>query len=270
VVIHVSSASDVRLDDYRNIPDPELLRDRGIFIAEGRHVVRRLLASSRFPTRSLLLTPAAFDALADALPGPDIPVFVVSQAEMTAVAGFNIHRGCLAIGERPRAVPWENVVSGASRVVVLEQVSNADNVGGIFRNAAAFGTGAVLLGPCCADPLYRKAVRTSMGAAVRVPFAAMPEWPRDLAALHAAGFTLVALTPDRDAPPLTRLDGRVALLLGHEGDGLSAAALAHADMRARIPLAEGVDSLNVASAAAVGLYVLRGGEFTGRSGRSGN
>jgi tRNA G18 (ribose-2'-O)-methylase SpoU len=272
VVVPILNAADPRLDDYRNIPDPELLRRRGIFIAEGRHVVRRLLESARFRTRSLLLTPAAHVGLIEVLPHTrDVPIYLVEQEVMNEVSGFNMHRGCLAVGERPRPLSWRDVVRDARLVVVLERVSNADNVGGIFRNAAAFGADAVLLGPGCADPLYRKAIRTSMAAALRVPFAMLDDWPADLEQLRAAGFTLIALTPiakePLSAPLLFRRQGtsggpggavaeagRAALLLGHEGEGLSRDSLELADIRARIPMADGVDSLNVATAAAIALY----------------
>jgi tRNA G18 (ribose-2'-O)-methylase SpoU len=259
VIIEVETLSDPRLDDYRNVPDPELLRSRGIFVAEGRLVVRRLLESPRFRARSVLLTHAAHEALAGAVSRlPDLPVYVVSQEAMNEITGFNIHRGCLAIGERPPARSWATLLHETTLVVVLERVSNADNVGGIFRSAAAFGAGGVFLGPACADPLYRKAIRTSMGAALDVPFAAMEQWPDDLTRLRTAGFTLVALTPAHDALPLYDLPTgrRSALVLGHEGEGLSREALAAADVRARIPMQAGVDSLNVATAASIALYEL--------------
>ncbi len=265
MIIEVGALEDPRLDDYRNVPDPDLIRARGIFVAEGRLVVRRLLGAPRFRTRSMLLTHAAYAALADLVDRrSELPVYVVTQNTMNAITGFNIHRGCLAIGERPPALEWASVVRDTSLVVVLERVSNADNVGGIFRSAAAFGADAVLLGPACADPLYRKAIRTSMGAALRVPFSEMPDWPEDLGRLRTAGFRLVALTPDADAIPLRAIDdvarpfgtAKEALLVGHEGDGLSAEALAAADVRARIPMAADVDSLNVSTAASIALYEL--------------
>ena len=257
------SPEDPRIADYRNVPDPELLASRGVFVAEGRHVVRRLLTESRFRTRSLLLTPAALDVFGDVIGHvPDLPIFVVEPAAMNDITGFNIHRGCLAIGERPAPVPWTDVVRNARLVIVLEGVANADNVGGIFRNAAAFGADAVLAGPSCTDPLYRKAIRTSMGAALRVPFAAMGGWPADLIRLRERGFSVVALTPEASAVPLHSCatvlrKERVALLLGHEGGGLSAGALQAATVRVRIPTSDAVDSLNVAAAAAIALYELR-------------
>ena len=262
MIIPVADLSDPRLDDYRNVPDPELLRARGLFIAEGRHVVRRLLAAPRFRTRSMLLTAAAAQALADTVDtARSLPIYVVSQEAMNTITGFNIHRGCLAVGERPEAAAWPEAVRDASLVVVLERISNADNVGGIFRNAAAFGAGAVLLGPACADPLYRKAIRTSMAAALTVPFAPMHDWPGDLVRLRAGGFTLLALTPSPSAPTLRQAIAvgqpvRAAILVGHEGDGLSADGLNAADAHVRIPMANGVDSLNVAAATAIALYEL--------------
>jgi tRNA G18 (ribose-2'-O)-methylase SpoU len=266
VIIPVDDLSDSRLDDYRNVPDPELLRTRGIFIAEGRQVVRRLIASPRFRTRSVLLTAAASLALADVVDASHhLPIYVVSQEAMDAITGFNIHRGCLAVGERPAPAAWLEVVRDERLVVVLERISNADNVGGIFRNAAAFGAGAILLGPACADPLYRKTIRTSMAAALTVPFAALPDWPGDLLRLRDAGFTLLALTPSPSAPALREAivvappfgaTAKAAVLVGHEGEGLSTEALNAATTHVRIPMADGVDSLNVAAAAAIGLYEL--------------
>jgi tRNA G18 (ribose-2'-O)-methylase SpoU len=268
-VIPIDDLADPRVADYRNVPDPELLRGRGVFVAEGRYVVRRLLATTRFVTRSLLLTPAAYDSLADVHTHRDsLPTYLVSQDAMNAITGFNIHRGCLAIGERPASVPWQTLARDARRLVVLEGVANADNIGGVFRNAAALGADAVLLGPSCTDPLYRKAIRTSMGAALQVPFARMEQWPDDLVRLRASGVTLLALTPAADAIELAQLHqpavsqrvgiaDRVALLLGHEGEGLSHAAVRAADVRVRIPMEAGVDSLNVATAAAIALYELR-------------
>ena len=259
-IVHVASVGDPRLEDYRNVPDPDLLRSRGIFIAEGRHVVRRLLTGSRYAARSLLLTPAAAEGLADLLPGLDAAVFIVSQEAMNAVTGFNIHRGCLAVGERRPLPSWQSLARGARLLVILEQVSNADNVGGIFRNAAAFGVDAVLLGPSCADPLYRKAIRTSMGAALQIPFALMEDWPADLHRLKAQGSRLLALTPSADASlDAAAVVPGTALLVGHEGNGLSEDALRAADAAARIPMAADVDSLNVATATAIALYAMSRG-----------
>jgi len=269
--VPIDNPGDVRLDDYRNVPDGELLRTRGIFVAEGRLVVRRLLTESRLRARSAMLTPGAHTALADVLSQrPDLPVYVVSQLVMDGVTGFNIHRGCLAIGERPEPMPWQAVLTQLkpeATMVVLERVSNADNVGGVFRNAAAFGAGAVLVDNASTDPLYRKSIRTSMGAALVMPFAHVENVPAVLAELRRCEFALVALTPAPTAMELracaSAIGGRRrAIILGHEGDGLSAAALAACDYHARISMATWVDSLNVASAAAVALYELGSGPHT--------
>jgi tRNA G18 (ribose-2'-O)-methylase SpoU len=261
-IVRIEDPLDHRLDDYRNIPDPELIAYRGVFVAEGRLVVGRLLAESGLTTRSLMVTEAALAALEEPLAGrPDLPVYVVLQSVMNGVAGFNIHRGCLAIGERPADSSWRNLAAGARRLVMLEHVTNADNVGGVFRNAAAFGADAVLLGPTCTDPLYRKAIRTSMGAALVVPFARVDSCPEAIVELRAKGFGCVALTPSARSDTLRicaeRLMGRrMALVLGHEGHGLTDDALAACDYSARIPMASAVDSLNVAAAAAIALYEL--------------
>ena len=238
-----------------------------MFVAEGRLVVTRLMTESALATRSVLVTETARASLADVFAArPEVPVYVVPQAVMNDIAGFHIHRGCLAIGQRPQPARWQDVVaSGFSRkapIVVLERVANADNVGGVFRNAAAFGAGAVLLDPVSTDPLYRKAIRTSMGAALIVPFARAEPWPDALRDLREMGFALIAMTPSEEAPTLRQcasaLAGRrAALVLGHEGDGLSKGALDVCDHHARIPMASGVDSLNVSAAAAVALYEIR-------------
>jgi tRNA G18 (ribose-2'-O)-methylase SpoU len=275
-IIRIENPDDPRLAPYRNVPDPELAVRAGLFVAEGRLVVRRLLEASRLGTRSAMVTEAALVALGD-LPTthPELAVYVVPQAVMNGLTGFNIHRGCLALGERPAAVDWRGLALDSHepkalsqgpdrrprRLVLLERLGDADNVGAVFRSAAGFGVDAVLLGPGCADPLYRKSIRTSMGAALVLPFAAATPWPGALREMQACGTALVALTPSRDAPRLREvvaaLGARpVALLLGHEGEGLTPETLALCDHRARIPIAAHVDSLNVATAAAIALYAL--------------
>lgn len=266
-VIRIDDPADARLEEYRNVPDPDLIEKRGVFVAEGRLVVARLLGDSRFRARSVLVTDAARHAMTDVLnlgvqaETNDLPVYVVPQWVINAVTGFNIHRGCLAIGERAAVPAWQQVAAGARRLVVIERVANADNVGAIFRHAAAFGVDGVLLEPRCTDPLYRKAIRTSMGAALHVPFARMEPWPSALGELRAQGWSLVALTPTAERTlqgVVARLspDAKPALVLGHEGDGLSPETLASCDVHARIPMAVGVDSLNVATACAIALYEL--------------
>jgi tRNA G18 (ribose-2'-O)-methylase SpoU len=269
-VLSLDDAGDPRLADYLGIPDPQLARARGVFVAEGRLVVRRLL-TSRFVTRSVMVTPAALDGVAREIEGrPCLPVFVVPQAVMNAVAGFDIHRGCLAIGERPAPVTWQDVAgvrgcgpSGppttAGVLVALEHVGNADNVGATFRAAAAFGAAGVLLDDGCADPLYRKAIRTSMSAALQVPFAYDVPWTDALAGLQRKGWAVVGLTPAAGAEPVREVlahtrGARVVLVLGHEGDGISATTAAACTHLARIPMTAGVDSLNVAMAAGIALH----------------
>lgn len=242
--------------------DPELLRGHGLFIAEGRLVVQRLLEGSPLRARSVLVTPTARDSLASTLDRADCPIYVVDRATMAAVAGFDIHRGCLALGERPEPVGLDDFLrtAGAGPLIVLERVGNPDNVGGIFRNAAALGASGVVLSPGCSDPLYRKSIRTSMGASLHVPFCVAERWPDAIDTIALAGRTVVALTPRADAERIdevaARLSGTpVALLLGHEGSGLSAEAASRATVHARIPLVAGTDSLNVASASAVALHL---------------
>jgi tRNA G18 (ribose-2'-O)-methylase SpoU len=262
-VQYIVDPADARLDDFRNIPDAELIRRRGVFVAEGRLVVQRLLRESRLRTRALMLTAAAHAAMADVLATlHDTPVYVVPQTVMDEVAGFPVHRGCVALGEHPRATPWRAVIRDARLVLVLERVADPDNIGAMFRSAAALGTDAVLLDPVTTDPLYRKAIRTSMGATLLMPFARMEPWPAGLEELSALGFATVALTPAPTADPIhevaTRIGSRpIALVLGHEGDGLTAHALEGCDYFARIPIGRRVDSLNVATAAAIALYACR-------------
>jgi tRNA G18 (ribose-2'-O)-methylase SpoU len=260
---HVETPDDPRLADYRHLSDPELLRRGEIFMAEGRLVVRTLLTQSPLGTRSVLVTENACRQISDAIESrlPGLPVYLVSEGIIAALTGFDIHRGCLAIGLRPPRVSVTTLLTqwpAVRRLVVLEQIANADNVGGIFRNAAAFGANAVVLGPGCCDPLYRKAIRVSMGAALQVPFCHADEWPADLARIREAGLTVAALTPAQAALDIgewvSRRPDRVAVLAGAEGIGLSASALAQADVALRIPMAPGVDSLNVATATGIVLH----------------
>ena len=261
-VIPIEEATDVRLADYQSIPDPRLALERGIFVAEGRFVVTRLLAGQRLAVRSVMVTSAALAAIAAALRDrPDLPVYLVSQETMSGIAGFNIHRGCLAIGERPSPADWRALAPGARRSVILEHVGDADNVGTIVRSAAAFGVDLTLVGPHCADPLYRKAIRTSMGAALAMPFAEAAPWPEVLHELQSLGWAVVGTTPDPEVRSLRQVaaavGGRpVAVVVGHEGHGLTREARAACEHLARIPTTDRVDSLNVAAATAIALYEL--------------
>jgi tRNA G18 (ribose-2'-O)-methylase SpoU len=260
VLAFVAAADDARLRDYRHLAEPAAMERAGLFVAEGRWVVERLLARPQYRTRSVLVTPTAHAALVRAV-GADaldrVAVYVVEQSLMNDVVGFNIHRGCLALAERPplRTVD-EPMLTGAQRVIVLEGVNNPDNVGGIFRSAAAFGADLVVLGPACGDPLYRKAIRTSMAATLDVPYASVTSWPGALDAMRSAGLRVLALTPHRDATPLDTVDtdGRIALLLGTEGSGLTRDSLDHASEHVRIHITDRVDSLNVTVAASIAMH----------------
>lgn len=253
-------AEDLRLTTYRALRDRNLLRTEGLFVAEGRMVVRRLLAGRRFVPRSLLVSPSALAELESHLAThPDLPVYVLPLDAFEAVAGFHVHRGCLALAERGPETDWQSLAATHGVFAVLDRLADPDNVGSIFRHAAAFGLAGVLLHPDCADPLYRKAIRTSMGAALNVPFARLTPWPDALDVLRQRGCRVAALTLSPDATPLrearTALEHRpLALLLGNEGAGLSPGALAAADLHLRIPMAPGADSLNVAAAAAIAFY----------------
>jgi tRNA G18 (ribose-2'-O)-methylase SpoU len=244
--------------DFTGLTDPELRtrveHDGGFFVAEGPLAVRALLASS-YRVRSVLVTPAQRAALADVLDGLDAPVDVVTPEVMRETVGFDLHRGAIASADRARLPAADAVLTGASRVAVLERVNDHENLGALFRNAAAFGFDAVLLCPQCSDPLYRRTVRVSIGHVLHVPWTRAAPWPDAIDHLRTLGFRVLALTP---RPPARRLDEveagereRLAVLVGAEGPGLSADALTRADERVRIPMAPGVDSLNVAVAAAL-------------------
>jgi len=256
----VTDPGDERIADYRALTDVEL-RSRwepphGLFIAEGELVLRRALRAGYAP-RSYLLDLARVPALAD-LPGA--PVYAADQQVLRATTGFHVHRGVLGSFHRRPLPAAGQVLAAARRVLVCEDVNNHTNLGAVFRSAAGLGMDGVLLSPSCADPLYRRSVRVSMGEVFAVPYATLAPWPDGLAAVRAAGFSVLALTPASDAVPIHRLPvalrARPALLLGAEGSGLSVAALAAADLPVTIPMRAGVDSLNVAAAAAVACWEL--------------
>ena len=257
-VVRIDGPADPRVADYRNISEPNLVRVRGLFVAEGRLVVLRVIEDGRCAVRSVLISEVAHKALAltlGSLPS-DVPVYVCDRVDFAGVTGFDIHQGCLALAERPAAIPVCELLRRAHTIVVLEGVTNADNVGGVFRSVAAFGADAVLLSPTCCDPLYRKAIRTSLAASVRVPFARIDDWPDGLADVRACGFTILALTPREPSETVDAFiqesrPARVALLVGTEGQGLSAPIEAFADRRVRIPIRRAVDSLNLAVATGI-------------------
>ncbi len=261
-IFHVDDPDDARLAAYRNVPDHDLLVQGGLFVAEGRLVVRRLIEARRFPVQSLMVTDAALSPLRELLETqPELPVYLVPQSVINGITGFNIHRGCLALGERPRPSHWRELMKDARRAIALERIGNADNVGSVFRSASAFGVDVVLLERTSTDPLYRKAVRTSMGAALTMAYAEAEPFAEVLRELARDGWVVVGMTPSPDALPirplaLTVSDRNVAVVVGNEGEGLSEAALAACTHRARIPMTNSVDSLNVATAAAIALYEL--------------
>ena len=281
-VLTIEDPEDPRLADYREIRDAERRRRDGTFIAEGRQVVRRLLSAGRYRVRSALVTPPALHALGEVLGAAGVPTYLVRQDIVEAVVGMEFHHGCLAAGERGAEPTAEAVLAEAlrPRLVVLEGLGDSSNVGALFRNALAFGVGAVFLAPGTADPLYRKAIRVSSGATVALPFARLADWPRDLERLRDAGYTVLALTPRAEAVDIGELGNgdelgagrplpaRLALLLGTEGRGLSAEALAAADLQVRIPMAPEMDSLNVAAAGAVALHWLSRIESNASAARS--
>ena len=262
--IVVDDPDDPRLADYVGLTDRDLRRrvefggDRGIFIAEGVLVIAELLRSP-YPVRSLLLTPARHAQLAPALAGVRAPVYVAEHRVMKEVTGFDIHRGAVGSAERLASPALADLIGGRRRIAILEGINDHENLGVLFRNASAFGIEAVVLDPTCADPLYRRSVRVSMGHALRVPFGRAEPWPAALDAVAHSGFDVVALTPSAAARPVEELDryreaGRVAILVGAEGPGLTEGALRAATLACRIGMAPGVDSLNVAAAAAVAFH----------------
>ena len=260
--VPIDRPDDSRIADYVDLSDPELRRrveeDRGFFIAEGPVVIRTLLGTSH-RVRSVLVTPHQRAALADVLGSVDAPVYVVAPEVMRHTVGFDLHRGAVAAVDRYALPSLEAVVDGATRIAMLERVNDHENLGALFRNAAAFGVDAVLLCPQCSDPLYRRSVRVSTGHVLTVPWTRATPWPAAIDRVRELGFTVLALTPGPGAVGIGTVssamskarDAPIAMLLGAEGPGLSPSALAAASTPVRIPMAEGVDSLNVAVAAAV-------------------
>lgn len=266
-LIEVTDPSDPRLHDYSGLTDVELRKVRepaeGLFLAEGEKVIRRALAAG-YPMRSTLLSPKWVQAMRPLIDAVDAPVYVGSEPLLEAVTGFHVHRGALASMRRTPVLDAGSLLERAKRVVVMEDIVNHTNLGAIFRSAAALGMDAAVLTPSCADPLYRRSVRVSMGTVFALPYARLDSWPGGLETLAEHGFRTIALTPGPTAIDVRDLRfgprDKVALLLGTEGDGLSDPALAAADLRVRIPMAAGVDSLNVAAAAAVACYAIGAAE----------
>lgn len=262
-LIQISDEADPRLDEFRDLTRADRRPDRpggrGLVIAEGVPVVRRLL-DSPYPPRAVLGVPGRVAALRGDLAAFDVPAYVTDAETMARVIGFHLNRGVLASADRAAPPDVAGLLATSRRVAVLEGVNDHENLGALFRDAAALGVDAVLLADRCADPLYRRSVRVSMGHVLRVPFTRLEPWPDGIGALRAAGFATLAMTPREPAVPLRGLSSnsyeRVAILVGAEGDGLTEEALAGADTRVRIPMPPGVDSLNVATAAAIAFHQL--------------
>ncbi|MEJ3404091.1 RNA methyltransferase [Rathayibacter sp. YIM 133350] len=264
-LIPITDLSTDGLSDYARLTDVALRRltepEGGLYIAESTKVIARALAAGHRP-RSVLVQrqwiPDVEPLLAE---WPDVPVYVGESALLESLTGYRMHRGALAAMHRPALPDPADLLVGARRVVMLEDIVDHTNVGAVFRAAAGLGADAVLISPRCADPLYRRSVRVSMGTVLQVPWTRIPEWDEAAPLLHAAGFTVAALALAEHAVSLRAFAAdppdRVAIVLGTEGDGLSRSAIAAADTVLTIPMLHGVDSLNVAAASAVALYALQ-------------
>jgi len=261
MIVRIDDPDDPRIAAYRHIRERDLVGRQGLFVAEGEVVLRHLVTSPLVRARSLLVAQhrvGSIDAIVAQAPG-DAPVYAATQPVLDAIAGFHLHRGLLGLGERVDVqTPARLLASAADRAVVLVLfgISNHDNMGGLFRNAAAFGAHAVLLDPTSCDPLYRKAIRVSVGAALITPFARFGDDEDPIQTLTGAGFEPLSLSPT-GAETLTSLaaPARAALLLGSEGAGLTADVLARS-RTLRIPMAAGFDSLNVATTSGIALHQL--------------
>ncbi|WP_243760775.1 RNA methyltransferase [Propioniciclava sp. MC1595] len=263
--VPVTDAADPRLSDYVALRDTSLRKslesERGLFIAEGEKVIRRAIEAGHRP-RSFLLAERWIPGLADLIDlHPDAPVYVVSEDLPEAVTGFHVHRGALASLHRAEPTPMADLL-GLRRLVVAEDIVDHTNVGAILRNAAGLGWDGVLLAPRAADPLYRRSIKVSMGTVFSLPWARVDDWATAIPSLRAAGFTVVALALTPDAVGLddlvaAGLPDKLAIVVGTEGEGLSRRWIEQADAVVSIPMAHGVDSLNVAAATAVACWALR-------------
>ncbi|HXW46795.1 MAG TPA: RNA methyltransferase [Streptosporangiaceae bacterium] len=257
----VTDARDPRVADYFRLTDVHLRRnleaEHGLFIAEGEKVIRRAIAAG-YPVRSLLVAEDKLATIADVAAGCQAPLYIVPAAVAEQLTGYRVHRGALASMRRQPLPAVADVLAAARRVVVLEDIVDHANVGSVFRCVAALGFDAILLSPRCADPFYRRAIKVSMGAVFSVPYCRLTDWRGAVDALKANGFRVLAMTPDPGATPIGEVSGagRLALLIGSEGNGLSGRWLAAADEVVRIPMHNGVDSLNVGSATAIACYLL--------------
>jgi tRNA G18 (ribose-2'-O)-methylase SpoU len=260
-VIEISDLSDPRLTDFAHATDVLLKNGRGghgVYIAESALVLERALLAGHRPRSVLALGGTVAEAVA--LVGDDVPVFSGPGELLAELTGYILHRGLIASMHRPALVPPEDLVADARRIVILENVVDPTNVGAIFRSVAAIGADAVLVTPRCSDPFYRRAIRVSMGSVLQVPWTRVGDWASTRQLLTASGFHIAALALTEDAVSLRKFAAdapeRVALVLGTEGEGLTAEAIASADTIVQIPMRHGIDSLNVAAAAAVAMFAL--------------
>ena len=263
-IVELSDPADPRVADYTSLTDVSLRRklepERGLYLAESSKVLRRALDAGHRP-RSFFMAEKWLDGLRDVLEAHDVPVYVGADEVLEQITGFHLHRGAMAAMHRPEPLPLESVLASARRVAILENIVDHTNVGAIFRSAAALDVDAVLVTPRCADPLYRRAVRVSMGTVFQVPWVRLEHWTADLQRVKDAGFLTAALALSDDAVTVDALAAeapeKLALILGTEGQGLGAATLHHADRHVVIPMSHGVDSLNVAAASAVAFWETR-------------
>lgn len=260
-LVQVSDAGDPRVADYVRLTDVHLRRSLeaadGLFIAEGGKVIRRAIGAG-YTVRSLLVAQDKLGTICDVARTLAVPLYVLPPDVAEQLTGYRVHRGALASMQRLPLAPAGQILAEASRIVVLEDVVDHANVGAVFRCVAALGFDAVLLSPRCADPLYRRAIKVSMGAVFAVPYSRLSEWSGAAASLRGHGYRVLAMTPDSAATPIGQVAvaGKVALLIGAEGNGLSARWIADADECVRIPMSKDVDSLNLGAAAAIACYLL--------------
>ena len=273
-MVPIADPADDRLADYTSLTDVALRRriepERGLYMAESATVLGRALDAGHRP-RSVLCSPrwlADVESMLTSVPGgADVPVYLAEPDVLEAITGFHVHRGALASMQRPLLPAVGDLLAArpdgapVRRVAVLEDIVDHTNVGAIMRSAAALGIDAVLVTPRCADPLYRRAVRVSMGTVFQVPWTRIERWPGGVEVLRGLGFTVAALALADETITLDDLVAdppeRLALVLGAEGDGLKPATVAAADLVVRIPMSGGVDSLNVAAASAVAFWATR-------------
>jgi tRNA G18 (ribose-2'-O)-methylase SpoU len=260
--IIINDVTDERVRDFTALTDVDLRKVRepaeGLFLAEGEKVIRRAYIAGYRP-RASLMTERWYSSIRDVVEEPNCMAYIADEATLEAITGYNVHRGALMSFERRPLPAVGDLLADARRIVILEDLVDHTNVGAIFRNAAALGIDAVLVTPSCADPLYRRSIKVSMATVFAVPWTRIEPWPQGLSDVTSAGFTCLSMTPDPSANSLhdVDLDQRIAIVLGTEGQGLSQAAFDACDLRIRIPMSGGVDSLNVSAASAITFFALQ-------------